>query len=100
MWTASLIFWGVVAFLAFKPRPVRVPAMQDVEIVRRRRRGVPVTASVVSVEVYAPQAALPTHPKSPALAERSRRLALPRGATPMPGTVVARPMPPHHGVSS
>ncbi|PSR27561.1 MAG: hypothetical protein C7B46_19375 [Sulfobacillus benefaciens] len=99
MWTASLIFWGVVVFLAFKPRPVRVPAMQDVEIVRRRRRGMPVTASIVSVEVNAPQTALPTRPQRPALTGRPVRLALPRGATPMPGTVAARSMPPHHGVS-
>ncbi len=95
MWTASLIFWGVVVFLAFKPRPVRVPAMQDVEIVRRRRRGMPVTASIVSVEVNAPQTALPARPQHSALVGRPTRLALPRGATPMLGTVAARPMPPH-----
>lgn len=89
----SIAFWGVVAYLAFKPHTTQLPAMGPVEIARSRR-GAPTPASPASARVRVERVPLPSGTSARLrLADRPARLALPQGATPMPGAVGAVPMP-------
>ena len=91
----SLIFWGMVAWIARSPRVVQLPPAETVVIHRARRQGVRVDAVPDSI-VPDGHLALPSRTMtSPALepAATSTLLALPSGAIAASGHIVARPMP-------
>jgi len=94
----SIAFWSIVAYIAFKPHTVRVPAMENVEIHRSRRNGVssPVVTTVVArVKVEKTKApALTGRPARARLTGQPEFPALPQGAHSMPGRIGALPLPP------
>lgn len=89
----SIVFWAVVAYIAFRPHTVQVPAMGPVEIHRSRRDGASVPPAPAQARVIVERAPLAGRRPLTPLTGRAARPALPPGAMPMGGQVGAIPMP-------
>ena len=92
MMVASIGFWSVVAYLAFRPQTTRLVEHGPVAIQRSRREGVKVKVESAP-QAARTMAALPSRRSAPAVAARPSQAALPGGAQPMRGAVGALPLP-------
>ena len=91
--SGSMVFWSVVAYIAFKPQRTVLPDMGPLMIQRSRRNGQSITVETGRV-VVEHRPSLGGRPARTPVPGVPHRMALPPGAEPMPGRIGPIPMGP------